>query len=285
MAGLSMRRLAIAMATQGVIWLFIAFNYYYHMIRRPVSWHPAVVAGGHAVLALFMMSWWNVMFTPEIKPPAEWQGGGGEECKKTGVVLPPRAFNFKGRGVVLGFDHFCGFLGTTVGLHNRKCFVLMLVYGAMLCNFSGALVAIDYHAAAASGNVSAHGEDSTVQGLLMFISPAYMIISMCTSFGDIAAGASIDAFTMLVDAIGGVAVLLFCLFHVRLVLRNCTTLEQNTIRWDVGRRANWCQVFGENPTWWFVPLPGQSTVDGVHYPINPLVASGDAAATTSNESY
>ena len=279
---LSLRRLVIASLTQGGIWFLISFNYYHHMIRRPVAWNSAVVIGGHAILALFVMSWCNVMFTPALEPPAEWHDAGkpgGEECKKTSVTMPPRAYNFKGR-VVLGFDHYCGWLGTTVGLHNRKFFVLLLLHGSALCNFAGALAAVDYHAAVTSDE-PADGDESTVQGLLMFISPAYLLMSLCTGFGSLAAGASIDAFMAVVDGVVGVALLLFGLFHVRLVLRNCTTIEPNTIRWDVGRRANWCQVFGENPAWWLVPLPSRRTVDGVCYPLNPKVVELENAAATA----
>eukprot|EP00966_Prymnesium_polylepis_P206776 4790021-Prymnesium_polylepis.1 len=55
-------------------------------------------------------------------------------CKISGEILPPRARYLRRTGsAILGFDHYCHWLGTAVGLHNRKFFVLFVVYSAAFC--------------------------------------------------------------------------------------------------------------------------------------------------------
>ena len=55
-------------------------------------------------------------------------------CKRSGELLPERAtYVRRAGGVVLGLDHFCGWLGTPVGLYNRKLFILFVSYSFLFC--------------------------------------------------------------------------------------------------------------------------------------------------------
>ena len=270
MGRLSLRRLAFASVTQGTMWALIGTNYVQHVIRRSPPWSLSANALGHVLLALFVLSWWHTMVAPLKQVPQEWYDSAhsqSEVCKRTGVALPPRAYIFKDE-VILGFDHFCGWLGVPVALHNRKAFVLLLMYGCLLTSFAGVLSAHDFnaHRTRALG-LSQPAEDAfELQSLLALLSPGVLIVTMYVGFEELK-HASVELFLAVADMGVAAGLMVFSLYHVRLVLRNCTSLEPQTTRWDVGRRANWCQVFGEDPKWWFFPSRAHSsTCDGLHWP-------------------
>jgi hypothetical protein len=83
----------------------------------------------------------------------------------------------------------------------------------------------------------------------------------------------------------------FAKFHISLVLRNSTTIEQLDKRlagnFDLGYQDNWRQVFGSNP--WLWPLPwygksGKPAGDGVNWLVEPIVMSPPKNATSLLES-
>ncbi len=58
------------------------------------------------------------------------------------------------------------------------------------------------------------------------------------------------------------------MFHAYLVVRNRTTIEMDTNKYDVGTRANFEQVFGQNPWIWFLPIYGNGpNGDGLNWPL------------------
>jgi len=71
-------------------------------------------------------------------------------------------------------------------------------------------------------------------------------------------------------AIFGLGLLCFAGVHIDLAFKNQTTLESFKVKsrdnpYDLGRRANWEQVFGTNPWYWFVPVY-TSIGNGMDYP-------------------
>jgi len=139
----------------------------------------------------------------------------------------------------------------------------MGMYGALLCMFAGFLSAHDaYHAT--SRSAEEHDGAGVTQALMVFMSPGLLMLR-ASRLGEM----SLDTFITLVDSVASAALFFFAIFHVRLVLRNHTTLVRDTTKWDCGRRANWCQVFGESAAWWFVPSRRGAgpSVDGVHWPV------------------
>ena len=58
-------------------------------------------------------------------------------CPRSGKLVPPGGLYVRraGESVILGFDHYCFWIGAPVGLRNRRHFILFTVY-------TGALAAI-----------------------------------------------------------------------------------------------------------------------------------------------
>ena len=64
--------------------------------------------------------------------------------------------------------------------------------------------------------------------------------------------------------------LCFFTFHLRMVLKNETTIEGPSPQFDVGARRNCAQVFGANRWLWLLPVWGDGPDgDGVHWPMHP----------------
>ena len=67
----------------------------------------------------------------------------------------------------------------------------------------------------------------------------------------------------------------FAGLHYRMVLQNVGTLDQliplgtsgPANIYDIGARANFEQVFGKDPFYWFLPV-ATTQGDGVHFPTN-----------------
>ena len=266
MTRLSGKRLARACGTHAGIWLLIAFNYWQAMVRRE-QLHPlSIVIIGHVILASFVSAWMHVMFTPILEAPKSWilmKADTSENAarKSSSAAIPPRAYDFHGK-IILGFDHYCGWLGVPIGLHNRKFFVQLLLYASALCTLGGIVATMDYRLSVTIGSEA----DDTAKSLMIFFSPGMLACKILTGVGEVAP-LSIHAYLAIVNSVVGAVLFLFGMYHVRLLLTNTTTIDPKTTRWDVGRLANWCQVFGEHPVYWVLPLQGKGpAVDGLHYP-------------------
>jgi hypothetical protein len=234
---LGTRRTLTKGAGQCGLWLLVGLNYVQHVLLRSPPWSLSIVVCGHVLLALFALSYGGVMFTPPLEPPQQWYDAGmpGEADKRTGRSLPPRAYIFNDQ-IVLGFDHYCGWLGSPIGLHNRKQFVLLLFYGALLTAFAGALSAHEYSVETTDGAAGGLAPGLSWDAIMLFLSPA-LLIGRATSLMSL----SIHAYTALIDAVVAAGLLCFAAYHTRLVLRNTTSLDASSY-WDVGARNNWSQA-------------------------------------------
>lgn len=102
-------------------------------------------------------------------------------------------------------------------------------------------------------------------------------------------GASSDSIQVLLVYIVAVAfcgaVLFLLAFHIRLIAKNCTTLEDMGGRrspYDLGSwKANAVQVFGSRKLLWFLPLPS-SVGDGLTFPV--LMSDNDDESAPLAES-
>jgi hypothetical protein len=128
-----------------LIWSLEAVNFLVHVSLRPTPWNWLSTMIGYALWALQLASLFVFQALDPGTASAEWEEGArsGEfsstVCKRTGKLLPARAlFVRRAKGVVLGVDHFCGWTGTVVGLHNRKLFVLFVCYSAIFCAMGAA---------------------------------------------------------------------------------------------------------------------------------------------------
>lgn len=141
----SIHRIALRCLGAGVrspllapIWALEALNYGVHACWRPVPWNSVSVALGYGLWALQLWC----LFCCQLAAPTHISDGWRQRaamgtvpsitCPQTGDLLPPRArYVRRAGGVVLGFDHFCYWLGTPIGIHNRKAFVLFVSYSAI----------------------------------------------------------------------------------------------------------------------------------------------------------
>jgi len=176
------------------------------------------------------------------------QGGvdmRGRQCTKGGCqgnYKPDRAHHCSTCGTcILKMDHHCPWVNNCVGFRNYKFFVLFLIYVVGTC-FIFLAFSIPYLLNQPDfGKIMSSAD--TFQGLVASI--------VCTVFG--------------------LGLICFAGIHIDLALKNQSTLEsfkisQRNNPYDLGRRANWEQVFGKSPWLWFVPV-ATTLGNGLTFPI------------------
>lgn len=151
-------------------------------------------------------------------------------CRKCLGWKPPRAHHCSmGRRCVLKMDHYCVWVGTTVGLLNYKQFCLFLGYAWVGCTLSAGLLVrpcIAFFSA----------RDPELRPLLL----SFLAFVFTAAFA--------------------LALLGFVIMHARLVAANQSTIEAYEKRplspwpYDRGARGNYREVFGDDPWRWLVPI-------------------------------
>lgn len=159
-------------------------------------------------------------------------------CKKCNTWKPPRSHHCSMAGAcVLKMDHYCVWMGNTIGLLNYRSFVLFLAWTCAGCAMS-ALLLLEPSVAFVRGDSAATkptaSVGSVVGGILGFV--AFVFTA---------------AFTL--------ALIGFLVMHGGLVARNMTTIEAYEKRkvepwpWRAGSwRENVAEVFGgdeRSPMW------------------------------------
>lgn len=72
-----------------------------------------------------------------------------------------------------------------------------------------------------------------------------------------------------INPLGCTTLGLFWIYHLWLVVRNRSSLDEEDRRYDIGAAANFRQVFGERTLLWLLPVVGDDRgVDGYHWPRN-----------------
>jgi len=158
-----------------------------------------------------------------------------QRCRKCNLPKPPRAHYCSiTKRLVLNMDHFCPWIVNTVGFYNRKFFVLFLLWTCVtICIFIGSSI------------------------VHLATNPTMDIVGAFNLY-----------LAILIDAVLLLFLSGFLMFHLFLVVKNRTTIEMNASKFDVGMRANFEQVFGENPWIWFLPVYGRGpNGDGLHWPM------------------
>jgi len=186
-------------------------------------------------------------------------------CRKSEAYKPDRAHYCRvlQKGV-LRMDHYCPWLGNTVGFHNQKFFFLFLVYTNAACGQLGW---------------------TFLKFLVEYSLPAM------TGFCLIGA----EALTLLISSL----LVPFFLFHMYLIGTNTTTIEfcekmrsrndeketapeGEPLRYDLGIIRNLQAVLGSNPLLWLLPVGGPSG-DGIKYQLNPAYVAWLKAQKAAND--
>lgn len=142
-------------------------------------------------------------------------------CRKCGEPKPPRTHHCSTCDrCIPRMDHHCIWVGNCVGQHNHKFFVLFLFYVVMTCG-EAAL--------------------SWIYTTTDFNPKAFLVGIFCL---------------ILTVSLG-----LFGIFHVLMVCWNKTSLEcldgccsTQPSDYDKGFKANWCEIMGDEPFYWFLPF-------------------------------
>ena len=290
------------------IWTLEALNYSVHVVLRPQPWNTVSQICAYTLWALQLLCFARCQMVAPGCASEDWerdvQNGARSAvvCKRTGRLLPERALYVRrADGVVLGLDHYCSWLGTPIGLRNRKFFILFVGYSALfcamgtwhslydlLCSLPDALLPVSSHG---GGSDDAHqcrhvGLPDALREALQRMHPGAIaweaLASAHRGFGellhllDLSHGAGQLSYAVLLtltvpaNLIAAAVLGHLSWDHLQLVARNRTTLAPNDSRYDVGFSRNIRQVFGEQQLLWPLPTtPDIATTDGYTYPLNP----------------
>ena len=243
---------------------FVVFGIAYINYMPYVVWTPCdsfgcrlCVGVFHVLLALLLWSYVMCVFTDPGTTPVAWARAVAADavlashhrvCPRTGKHRPLRSHYCSVTGrVVLNMDHFCPWVVNTVGFYNRKFFVLFLGY--VLATTSWVIL--------------------TFGAQFFSLSSPHIVVPPQTRRW--AAGSLMMTVTALIlDTTLAFMLLCFFTFHLRMVLKNETTIEGPSPQFDVGARRNCAQVFGANRWLWLLPVWGDGPDgDGVHWPMHP----------------
>lgn len=180
------------------------------------------------------------------------KGGDLRYCQKCSQYKPPRTHHCRiCRRCVLKMDHHCTWINNCVGLANYKIFFVFVTYAVIACIYSLLLLL-------GSLTIVPHRNEQKIEGLLQAI---YVI-----------------CFLLLVAIT--VALSYLWSWHLQLILRNQTTIEQlEGVRalwladkggdvyihpYNIGSYENLISVLGPNVMCWLCPTSGH-VGSGLHF--------------------
>ncbi|XP_032590192.1 palmitoyltransferase ZDHHC20-B isoform X1 [Drosophila grimshawi] len=248
----------------------------------------------HVALVLFLWSYWQTINTSVGRVPDLWRipdeevnhlfradntetqkrilnnfarnlpvtnrtmNGSVRFCEKCKIIKPDRSHHCSVCSCcVLKMDHHCPWVNNCVNFNNYKFFVLFLGYALIYCLYV-ALTTLHDFVQFWKGQLTGTGMGRFHILFLFFISIMFAI-SLVSLFG----------------------------YHIYLVLVNRTTLEAfrapifrvggpDKNGYNLGRYANFCEVFGDKWELWFLPV-FTSKGDGLSYPTaNEQMGNGNA---------
>jgi len=174
--------------------------------------------------------------------------GEKRKCEKCVKAKPDRAHHCSScKRCILKMDHHCPWVNNCVGFYNYKFFILFLTWIVVL-----SLVV------------------------------ALCLISSVIKFFQLGAGSDFMIVTLfIISLVFGLGLSMFAGTHFVYAFKNQTTIEalEKTSRrkdnpFNIGKYANFKQVFGTNPYLWFVPV-FTSLGNGLWYPQKMVLSSDD----------
>eukprot|EP01028_Stygiella_incarcerata_P011379 TRINITY_DN642_c0_g1_i1.p1 TRINITY_DN642_c0_g1~~TRINITY_DN642_c0_g1_i1.p1 ORF type:complete len:189 (+),score=35.66 TRINITY_DN642_c0_g1_i1:628-1194(+) len=176
--------------------------------------------------------------------------GSTRYCRICLLEKPDRAHHCSSCGrCVLKMDHHCVWVGGCVGFCNYKYFFLFIMYIGITGIIGSLLMMRGIFETASSDDSGESGADVAIM------------------------------MNAMMQLVFGITLLLFTLFHLKMVLSNQTTIEimekkrnrialhgSNFNPFDLGWRENFRQVFGVRPWQWFLPTRKSCYGDGITFP-------------------
>ncbi|KAL4428875.1 hypothetical protein ABPG74_001362 [Tetrahymena malaccensis] len=248
---------------------FIYYAYVFHYLQDQYYKKVASVSFKliffHIALFLMMWSFIRSVVTDPGRVPVYWglflddpESKKRRYCLICHVFKPERCHHCSTCvRCVLNMDHHCPWINNCVGFNNRKFFMLMLFY---ICIIS----------------------------IFCFLTMLQPLIEQALDIYE--NGYSFFQSSFIVKLLSLICLSVFCpvighffYFHIQLMLSNVTTIEQlekvkekldngnqkdkvsvldniesNQNVYDLGKRKNFYQVFGQNPILWLLPVFGES---------------------------
>jgi len=250
-----------------IVLMFMSFQYWVYVAlahqwfqKTDDTWEMSKLAIFHLLLFMILWCFFQVMTTDPGQVPPYWGFHMGDPehkrrryCLMCHVFKPERCHHCSAcNRCVLNMDHHCPWINNCVGFMNRKYFLLLVGYVLITAWF----ISLTLFPYAKEAGIFFYdmGTDAALY-------PNFIILL---------------GYTLI--TILGVVLFFFFKFHIGLVLKNSTTIENmskeldpssNGGIYDVGGYHNWRQVFGKNVYMWFFPFCGQSgkpVGDGVVWP-------------------
>lgn len=253
-----------------IVFFILAFIYigYTGIVLR--SWFIPYRSGSFTIAALFhvffflfLLSFIKCASTDPGKVPRNWGFYIGDDvkrrryCKICNVWKPDRTHHCSAcNRCVLNMDHHCPWINNCVGFFNRRFFIQLLFYG-LICLF---IVAVQTFHYIFIDNANAYLEDG-FHDKSSFVALEYTY-------------ASIVLFLTFVLIF---ALVPFTKFHLKLISKNSTTIENMDIynqdynMYNVGCEDNAKQVFGNNILCWMCPchcIANRPAGDGVRWRVS-----------------
>ncbi|CBZ56291.1 hypothetical protein NCLIV_067160 [Neospora caninum Liverpool] len=263
--------------------LLLSFLYlgYVFILLAPLLWpYPSMLGfvlfvAFHCCFVLLLGAFLKAVCTDPGRVPANWGFYMGDEnkrrryCKVCNVWKPDRTHHCSACGrCVLNMDHHCPWINNCVGFYNRKYFIQLLIY-AIACLFFIFIHGFYFIFVESIRSTQPHSPEihalpyqteTSAAAVLKYVYVCLMLFfSMVLIF----------------------ALIPFSRFHLNLVLKNSTTIENMDVanrdrnRYDLGVSRNIEQVFGSNPCCWFVPAQfaaNRPVGDGVRWNMHYMVA-------------
>jgi hypothetical protein len=197
----------------------------------------------HIITALAILSYYRAVSTDPggIPSTAEWEksnlskkGEGLRFCSREKKYKPDRTHFCSAIGRnVLKMDHYCPWLANCVGYFNHKFFMLFILFATVASGW-GTISVAHLLATSSAGFLPKSAALSAAQ--VFFLTEGLCISSLIS-----------------------LVLTPFTGFHLWLVANNKTTLEycektNPSVSYDFGIIHNFCQVFGYNPLFWFLPI-------------------------------
>lgn len=305
----------VTVSSIGFIWSVVGLNFLVLAVLRPLQeqWHPLSVLVGYAGLMLQAVSFYRVRYTDPGTVTDEWLAAAAagkvpaSVCPRSGKLVPPRGLFVRraGESVILGFDHYCFWIGAPIGLRNRRHFIHFTMWTAVMAIVASAHLVYELGVALPARlrlhetmvALAAGPETLSAwrrRGLQLLTEPSAMAgwsaqeaedwqqlfgpewVAVPFIWGmELCAAAytqrrlrylTLLLLALAVDAVSAVVMGYQVLWHLHLVLTGRTSLADDDDSYDAGRRKNWEHVFGTTRLW---PLPlkaGGPTCDGFTWP-------------------